>query len=152
MPFPLKMRGLELRQIDGDSRKTWGRKALWLLRRNLRRVLVAESVLDALSGELLLGDDSITLCSLNGVCNVGQLDDLFVQYKPEEVILALDGDEAGRKATCEAVEIARRHSVPIVEFTGHLDAGVKDLHKLLIQREESKYDDLSEMRRALAVS
>jgi hypothetical protein len=126
-----------LREVGGSSRKTWGRKALWLLRRNLRRVLVAESVLDALSGEVLLGDDSITLCSLNGVCNLGQLEDLFVRYGPKEVILALDTDEPGRKATREAVEIAERHSVPVVEFTGRLDAGGKDLHRLLMLKEES---------------
>jgi len=132
VPFPLKMRGLELREVDGDSRKTWGRKTLWLLRRNPRRVLVTESVLDALAGELVIGDDSITLCSLNGVCNADQLGDLFVQYRPREVILALDADEPGRKAAQEAIEIAKRHLVPVVEFTDHLDAGVKDLHKLLM--------------------
>jgi len=137
VPFPLKMRGLELRQIDGDSRKTWGRKTLWLLKRDPLRILIAESVLDALSGEILLGDETITLCSLNGVCNVSQLEDLFIQYGPKEVLLALDADEAGQKATQEALEIAKRHSVPVIEFTGHIDVGVKDLHRLLMLREES---------------
>ncbi len=153
IPFPLKMRGLELREIDGDSRKTWGRKTLWLLKRNPRRVLVTESVLDALAGELVIGDDSVTLCSLNGVCNVDQLGDLFVQYRPREVIMALDADEPGRKAAQEAIEIAKRHLVPVVEFTDHLDAGVKDLHRLLMLEEESKHGryDLSQVRRALAV-
>jgi hypothetical protein len=153
VPFPLKMRGLELREIDGDSRKTWGRKTLWLLKRNPRRVLVTESVLDALAGELVIGDDSITLCSLNGVCNVDQLGDLFVQYRPREVIMALDADEPGRKAAQEAIDIAKRHLVPVVEFTDHLDAGVKDLHRLLMLEEESKHGryDLSQVRRALAV-
>jgi len=46
--------------------------------------------------------------------------------------LALDADEPGRKAAQEAIEIAMRHLVPVVEFTDHLDAGVKDLHKLLM--------------------
>ena len=153
VPLPLKMRGLELREIDGDSRKTWGRKTLWLLKRNPRRVLVTESVLDALAGELVIGDDSITLCSLNGVCNVDQLGDLFVQYRPREVIMALDTDEPGRKAAQEAIDIAKRHLVPVVEFTDHLDAGVKDLHRLLMLEEESKHGryDLSQVRRALAV-
>jgi len=152
-PFPLKMRGLELREIGGDSRKTWGRKTLWLLKRNLQRVLVTESVLDALSGELLLGDDSITLCSLNGVCNVGQLGYLFIQYRPREVVMALDSDEPGRKATQEAIEIARCHLAPVVEFTDHLNAGVKDLHKLLMLKEESKHGkyDLSQAQRTPAV-
>jgi hypothetical protein len=152
-PFPLKMRGLELREIDGDSRKTWGRKTLWLLKRNLKRVLVTESVLDALSGELLLGDDSITLCSLNGVCNVDQLGYLFIQYRPREVVMALDSDEPGRKATQEAIEIAKHHLAPVIEFTDHLNAGVKDLHKLLMFKEESKHGkyDLSQAQRTPAV-
>jgi len=137
VPFPLKMRGLELRQIDGDLRKTWGRKTLWLLKRDPLRILIAESILDALSGEILLGDETITLCSLNGVCNVSQLEDLFIQYGPKEVLLALDADEPGQRATQEALEIAKRHSVPVIEFTGHLDAGVKDLHRLLMLKEES---------------
>jgi hypothetical protein len=139
VPFPLKMRGLELRQIDGDLRKTWGRKTLWLLKRDPRRILIAESVLDALSGEILLGDETIMLCSLNGVCNVSQLEDLFIQYEPKEVILALDADEAGQRATQEALEIAKRHSVAVIEFTGHIDVGVKDLHKLLLYKEELRY-------------
>jgi len=146
VPFPLKMRGLELRQVDGDLRKTWGRKTLWLLKRDPLRFLIAESVLDALSGEIVLGDETITLCSLNGVCNVSQLEDLFIQYGPKQVLLALDADEAGQRATEEALEIARRHSAPAVEFTGHIDAGVKDLHKLLLFREESK------LRRVFGVS
>ena len=50
--------------------------------------------------------------------------------------MALDADQAGRKATCEAVEVARCHSVPVVEFTGNLDAGVKDLHRLLMLKED----------------
>lgn len=137
VPFPLKMRGLELRQVDGDLRKTWGRKTLWLLKRDPLRILIAESVLDALSGEILLGDETITLCSLNGVCNVGQLEDMFIQYGPKEVLLALDADEAGQKATQEALEIAKRHSLPVIEFRGHIDVGVKDLHKLLMLKEES---------------
>jgi len=137
VPFPIKMRGLELRQVDGDLRKTWGRKTLWLLKRDPLRILIAESILDALSGEILLGDEKITLCSLNGVCNVSQLEDLFIQYRPKEVLMALDADEAGQKATQEALEIAKRNLVPVIEFTGHIDVGVKDLYRLLMLREES---------------
>jgi hypothetical protein len=138
VPFPLKMRGLELREVNGNSRKTWGRKCLWLLLRNPGRFLVAESILDALSGEIILDDYKITLCSLNGVTNVSQLGDLFTQYRPEVVVLALDADEAGEKATREACEIAGRHSISVIEFTGHIEAGVKDLHKLLLKREQEE--------------
>lgn len=49
----------------------------------------------------------------------------------------VDADEPGQKATQEALEIAKRHSVPVVEFRGHIHAGVKDLHKLLLFKEES---------------
>lgn len=139
IPFPLKMRGLELREVNGNSRKTWGRKTLWLLKRDTGRFLIAESVLDALSGEIILGDETISLCSLNGVGNVYQLDDLFSQYSPGLVILALDADEPGQKATKEAIKIAERHSVTVMEFTGHIEAGVKDLHKLLMKKEEERW-------------
>lgn len=139
IPFPLKMRGLELREVDGSSRKTWGKKTLWLMKRDPGRFLITESILDALSGEIILDDESISLCSLNGVGNVYQLDDLFVQYSPGLVILALDADEPGQKATREAVKIAKRHSVSVVEFADHIEAGVKDLHKLLMKKEEEKW-------------
>jgi len=139
VPFPLKMRGLELREVDGESRKTWGRKCLWVLLRDPTRFLLAESILDALSGEIILEDDKITLCSLNGVTNVSQLEDLFVQYKPRILILALDADEAGERATLEAIEIAKHHSIHVIEFKGHKEAGVKDLHKLLLKGEGKRW-------------
>jgi len=140
IPYPLKMRGLELREIGGNSKKTWGKKTLWLLKRDPRKMLITESILDALAGEVVLGDDSITLCSLNGVCNVDQLDALFNQYKPSEVILALDNDEPGRIATERAFKIALSHSVRVVQFKGHIEAGVKDLHKLLSLRQEVRLE------------
>lgn len=139
IPFPLKMRGLELREIDGNSRKTWGKKTLWLLKRDISRFLVTESVLDALAGEIILMDEKISLCSLNGVGNVFQLDALFSQYTPWLVILALDADDAGERATDEAIKIAERHSVTVIRFNEHIKAGVKDLHKLLMKKEEEKW-------------
>jgi len=159
IPYPLKMRGLELREIGGNSKKTWGKKTLWLLKRDPRKILITESILDALAGELVLGEESITLCSLNGVGNVDQLDALFNQYKPGEVILALDNDEPGRIATERAFKVALSHSVRVIEFRGHLDANVKDLHKLLRLRQEALHErvdkdrpkyDLSQVWRAPA--
>ena len=138
VPFPLKIRGLELREINGESRKTWGKKSLWLLKRDIRRLLITESILDALAGEIILADQTITLCSINGVGNVNQLEDLFSQCAPRQVILALDADEAGRRATMEAYEIMKNRSVELIEFTGHIDAGEKDLHKLLMYIEERR--------------
>lgn len=156
IPYPLKMRGLELREIGGSSKKTWGKKTLWLLKRDLRRMLITESILDALAGEVLLVGESMTLCSLNGVGNVDQLDVLFSQYKPVEVILAIDNDEPGWDAAERAFKIARTHSVHVVQFRGHIEANVKDLHKLLrlgqeVQHErvDAKYD-MSQMWRTPA--
>lgn len=146
IPYPLKMRGLELREIGGNSKKTWGKKTLWLLNRDPRKMLITESVLDALAGEIVLGDDSITLCSLNGVCNVDQLDALFNQYKPGEVILAIDNDEPGRIATERAFKIALSHSVRVIEFRGHIKANVKDLHKLLRLRQEALHERVDKDR------
>lgn len=137
VPFPLKMRGLELREVNGTSRKTWGRKTLWLLKRDPGRFLIAESILDALSGEIILEDETISLCSINGVGNVSQLEGLFSQYSPCLVVLALDADEPGQRAKKEAIQIAEKFSVHVVEFTKHVEAGVKDLHKLLMKKEES---------------
>jgi hypothetical protein len=135
IPFPRKIRGIEWRELEGDSRKTWGKKTLWVLKRDPHRILVAESILDALAGERVLNNYSITLCSINGVTNVTHLEKLFNQYKPEEVILALDADEPGRIATRSAVEIAVRLSIPrVVEYEEHIQAEVKDLHELLMKK------------------
>jgi len=148
-PFRLKMRRLEPRQIGGGLRKTWGRKTLWLLKRDPLRILIAESILDALSGEIILKDERITLCSLNGVRNVFQFKGLFVQYRPREVIVALDNDEAGLRATREAFEITGQNSISAVEFVQHTVADVKDLHKVLMLKEEMRYGryGLSQVRR-----
>lgn len=142
IPYPLKMRGLELREIGGNSKKTWGKKTLWLLSRDSPRILVTESIMDALAGEIILGDDKFTLCSLNGIGNVGQLADLVRVYKPLEVILALDGDEPGQNASLQARELLQTYGVlRVAEYREHIEAGVKDLHKLLLLRGEETFFD-----------
>lgn len=130
IPYISRMRGLECRGLDG-SRKTLGHKTLWVLKRDPSRILVAESILDALAGEIILNDKNITLCSLNGVAMVDQLQDLVRLYKPKEVLLALDNDEAGIMAQNRAIEIVRPYS-NITIINDHKMAGVKDLHKLLL--------------------
>jgi hypothetical protein len=141
IPFPQKIRGIEWREVEGRSRKTWGKKTLWVLKRNLRRILVSESILDALAGEKVLHNTKLTLCSVNGVTNVTQLEKLFELYKPEEVIFALDADEPGRIATRSALEIAERLSVPrVIDYEEHIQEGVKDLHQLLQKKGGHKND------------
>ena len=136
IPFPEKIRGLECREYKDEGRKTLGCKTLWVLKRDTSRVLVTESILDALAGEIVLNDDTITLCSINGVGNIGKVEKLVKQYNPKEVFFALDNDEPGQKAQERGIEIVKPLSkVHIVN--NHVKSGVKDLHKLLITKKGS---------------
>lgn len=136
IPFPEKIRGLECREFRGKGRKTLGCKTLWVLKRDTSRVLVAESILDALAGEIVLHDDTITLCSINGVGNIGKVEKLVKQYGAKEVFFALDNDEPGEKAQGQGIKLVRPLTkVHIVD--NHKEAGVKDLHKLLIAQKGS---------------
>lgn len=133
IPTPWNMRGLEMREFKGTARKTLGEKTLWYLNRDLKKVLVTESVLDCLSGEIILEDKTMSLCSINGVGNVLQLRDYLNAFRPEEVYLALDNDEPGNAARDKAVEIISKTGASIVFIEDHIAAGVKDLHKLLLR-------------------
>lgn len=133
IPYPEKIRGLECRELLGDRKKTLGYKTLWVLKRDPSRILVTESILDALAGEIILDDHTITLCSTNGICNTERIGRLLDQYRPKKVFFALDNDGPGQKAQEKGTEIARQFSkVCIVEE--HIKAGVKDLHKLLLSQ------------------
>jgi hypothetical protein len=133
IPFPEKIRGIECRELAGDGKKTLGCKTLWVLKRDLSRILVAESILDALAGEIILNDNKFTLCSTNGICNIERIEKLLDQYRPKEVFFALDNDEPGRKAQEKGIEIAKSFSkIHIVD--DHIKVGVKDLHKLLVSQ------------------
>ena len=132
IPFTEKIRGIECRELQGERKKTLGCKTLWVLKRDTSRVLVAESILDALAGEIILNGNKITLCSTNGICNIERIEKLFDQYRPKEIFFALDNDEPGQKAQERGIEIAKSFSkIHIVD--DHIKAGVKDLHKLLCQ-------------------
>jgi DNA primase len=136
IPFPEKLRGIECRELQGERKKTLGCKTLWVLKRDTSRVLVAESILDALAGETILNDNKITLCSTNGICNMEKIGKLLKQYRPKEIFFALDNDEPGQKAQEKGIEIARSFSkINIVD--DHIKAGVKDLHKLLVSQSSS---------------
>jgi hypothetical protein len=124
--FPLptleKLRGLELREICGldkeiglteekKNRKNYGTKTLWVFKRDTSRILIAESILDALAGEVILDDYSISLAALNGVGQVAQLEPLIQSMKPQQVIFAPDRDMPGRETEFIAKEITRRNNV-----------------------------------------
>jgi hypothetical protein len=133
IPFTEKIRGIECRELAGDGKKTLGCKTLWVLKRDLSRILVAESILDALAGEIILNDNKITLCSTNGICNMEKIGKMVEQYGPKEIFFALDNDEPGQKAQEKGIEIVKSFSkIRIVD--DHIKAGVKDLHKLLVSQ------------------
>lgn len=137
IPYPSRMRGLECRKLNDPSRRfTLGQKTLWVLKRDTSRILVAESYLDALAGEIIMKDNKMTLCALNGVGMVDQLKDLVKLYKPREVLLALDDDDPGREAQEKAIKIIRPFA-DITIINDHKMAGVKDLHKLLLNNKGS---------------
>ena len=138
MPHARCIKGLECREIGGTDRKTLGNKTLWYLGRKSSRVLVTESILDALAGEIVLSDDTLSLLSINGVGNVGKLDGVLAKLRPKEVLLALDNDNPGREAQATAVQIASRYADRVIEVDHHIRAGVKDLHKLLLPARQAK--------------
>lgn len=142
IPYPEKIRGLELRGFVNGARKTLGKKTLWLLKRNTEKVLVTESIVDALAGEIILDDRKITLCSINGVGNVKKLRKFVEKYRPARVILALDADEPGRAAQ----ETARSIISDLAEVDiiyDHVRAGVKDLYELLVKERKQCSSTLS---------
>ncbi len=107
LPNMNNLRGLELREmctldreleIGSKKRKNHGSKTLWVLKRDISRVLLTESVLDALAGEVLLDDDQISLASLNGVGQVNQLEAMIRSIKPKEMVVSMDNDRAGQDA------------------------------------------------------
>ena len=131
MPYPDNLKGLECREIGGTDRKTLGHKTLWVLRRQSSRVLVAESILDAMSSEIVLNDNTLTLCSLNGVGNAEKIGEVLAMLKPGETLFALDNDAPGQAAQKTAMKIAERYCNKVNALDQHIKAGVKDMHKLI---------------------
>lgn len=132
VPTPWNLAALECRELKGDARKTLGAGTFWLLKRDPKKVLITESILDCLAGEIVLGDTEISLCALNSAAYVKQLDGFLKEHDPDEVWLATDNDPAGIRARDNAVEIISRTKSQIVFVEDHVQAGVKDLHKLLV--------------------
>ena len=131
LPDPFNMVGLECRGYSEKKRKTIGNKALWVLRRDTKKVLVAESILDALAGEIVLNMKNVSLVSINGVGNAGKFKKLYTEMHPKEVYLALDNDEPGKKAKKEIEDSLRWKWCSVKTIRDHERAGVKDLYRLL---------------------
>jgi hypothetical protein len=144
LPNARRVWAVECRLLDGQGpadrllrARTFGPKELWVCwREDRRRVLVAESILDALSAVALWPDWPDSLVALNGVGNVRLLPTLVEQAnhagQPVDVIrLALDADPAGRQATEQAKQLLTPLGVRVEEEDAHVKSGVKDLNKLL---------------------
>jgi len=111
IPSPLSMRGLELREAisadmelsldEGKQRKCYGVKTLWVLRRSSEKVLITESIMDALAGEVLFACSDATLIALNGVGQAREIERMLDKsgLNPKEALLVLDNDGPGKEAT-----------------------------------------------------
>ncbi len=132
VPTPWNLTALECRELKGDSRKTLGAGSLWFFERDPKRILITESILDCLAGEIVLDDREISLCALNSAAYVNQLGDFLKEHDPDEVWLATDNDRPGMTARDKAIETISRTRAQIVLVEDHFRAGVKDLHRLLV--------------------
>jgi hypothetical protein len=140
---PRLMTSLECRALNDQTlnkqyrRRTLGDKALWVVRRPANGILVTESILDCLAGNQLL-QSRTSLCALNSTNNIDRLVPCLKQLRPSTVYLALDHDTQLTPHTDpgpQAQERAKRQLLDagfrVVEVRHHVQAGVKDLHKLL---------------------
>lgn len=109
LPYPSVMRGMELREAipasrelssAGKKRKCYGHKTMWVLRRSSERMLISESIIDALASEVLFGLGDATLVGLNGVGLASEVATLLRQTTPapKEVYVVVDNDEPGLEA------------------------------------------------------
>lgn len=121
LPNIRNIRGLELREIcslekelglEGKKeRRNYGCKTLWFFRRDPSRMLLAESILDALAGEVLLNDYDMSLAALNGVGQVNQLETLIQMVRPSKVLLSMDQDAPGRETKVRAEQILIQNKI-----------------------------------------
>ena len=100
-PGPGRIESLELRSRDTGpekTRMTLGRKSPWHLVRPCRSVLVTESILDALAGDVVFSRD-YSLVALNGVDLWRKGVDIISEMRSTAVLLALDNDDPGQKTS-----------------------------------------------------
>lgn len=133
------LKSLEFREMTSGSsgRRVIGEKTLWFLEQG-SDLLITESVLDCLAGEILLWEshDDLSLLALNGVGQARKVEQ-FVEYKkPARALLALDNDDPGRRAEEIIRQILQKQSIPFesVEFSE------KDLHRELRMQNEKTGD------------
>lgn len=129
-PYPSEIRGIELREhfpahmeLSADfrkKRKCYGVKSLWVFKRDQSRLLVTESILDAIAGEKLFSMPEATLVALNGVGQAAEIERLLKYVTPKEVFVALDNDDSGREAGKIIKRILEKNGVNAVfpEFNG----------------------------------
>lgn len=147
LPYAHKVWAVECRLLDGSGpadrawrARTYGPKDLWVQwRADRERVLVTESVLDALSALALWPEQPWSLVALNGVGNVRRLPALVQQAaragRPIRTVrLALDADDAGHAAATQADALLAPLGVRLEREEAHARAGAKDLNKLLLLR------------------
>jgi hypothetical protein len=135
------LRGIECRAFQDRQlpkelrRRTVGEKSVWVVRRSSPGVLVTESVIDCLAGDLML-DHRLSLVSINSIRNVDLLVPCMRQLRPRTIYLALDNDpnpERGPAAQERAKHQLLEDGFHVVEIRHHVQAGVKDLQRLLEQ-------------------
>lgn len=130
----IECRALEDRALPKDRRRrTVGEKSVWVVRRPTDRVLVTESILDCLAGDLML-QQRLSLVSINSIRNVDQLIPCMRQLRPRTIYLALDNDpnpKQGPAAQEKAMRQLCDDGFRVVALRHHVEAGVKDLQRLL---------------------
>lgn len=123
------------------SRFCLGNKLPWVLKRDPERYLVTESINDSLAGEVILGDNKISLIGLTGA----GLRKMLLDYIPEgsDVLLAFDHDgkhneELGQRMEADAEKLLLARNCHVSHVTNHVKAGVKDLYRLLLSETKKK--------------
>lgn len=147
--FPLpnhnNVRGIELKEIcslekelgitnERKKRKCYGTKTLWVFKRDTSRLLVAESIIDALAGEIILDDYDISLAALNGVAQVAQLEQMIKALKPGKVFLSIDNDGAGQEANRVARQILIKNRVAHEVLNIQQKDMFRELHSTAIRK------------------
>ncbi len=122
VPSLQNMRGLELRELkpvnlelkEGKKRKSFGTKTLWVFKRDPKRLLIAESIVDCLAAERLFNETSATLVALNGVGQASEIKKLLETCNTyREAVVVIDNDEVGKEAKEIVNKALSQHSIKI---------------------------------------
>jgi len=123
IPSPLTMRGMELREVVSATmelsvekkRKCYGVKALWVFKRSENSILVTESIMDALAGEVLFNHTDDTLIALNGVPQAHELEVMLQRsgLRPRKAFVCMDNDAPGREATAVVKRILLSRDIDV---------------------------------------